>query len=96
MHILDARNVTNRLQKRHHILSDKWLSSCDPHLRNANASQQLGHPEHFLVRQQLAFIHIVNALFRHAVEAPEVTPISDCKAQVVDQSAVIVVEWHGK
>ena len=80
------------LHEGHQVAPHKRLAAGQAHFAHAQAGQQAGQAQHFLVAQQLVLGHVLDAFFGHAVEAAQVAAVRHGQAQVFQRPAVLVVE----
>src|SRR5688572_8570857 len=80
----------------HEICPDKRLPAGESYFADAHACEQRYNPVDFFKGEQVLLWHVIDALFRHAVETPQVTPVRDSKPEVIERATVIIEEHEWK
>jgi len=76
------------------IFSDQGLSASEAYLPYAEGGGYADDPENLLIGEYLLVLKKLYAAFRHTVDAPEIAPVSDRDAEVIDYPFECIPEFH--
>jgi hypothetical protein len=69
---------------------DQGFPAREPHFANPLLNAELQQVKHLFISEHLAMGHEGSALFRHAIDAPQVAAVGDGKTEIVDDPVMIV------
>src|SRR5690606_16657579 len=90
--IPDAGDFSDASDEIHEVGPDERFATSQSYLRDPKRGHDSYQSRNLLESQQFLFRQIVDSLFRHAVEATQITPVSHRKTKIVQRAPVIVVQ----
>src|SRR5688572_6248119 len=76
----------------HQVRPDKRLATGEPYFADAHSGKDRHYPVYFLECEEFLLGKVADALFRHAIKTPQVTPVGDCEPEVSKRTAVVIEE----